>query len=42
MHIAKLPLAFHVTYYRYFDDSEVTGVIHSALDWVNVSFERRF
>jgi len=42
VHLAKLPLAFHITYYRYFDDSNVTGVIHSALDWVNISFERRF
>jgi hypothetical protein len=42
VHLAKLPMAFHITYYRYFDDSSVTGVIHSSLDWVNISFERRF
>jgi hypothetical protein len=41
VHVAKIPLAFHLTYYRYFDD-EVTGVIPSKLDWVNFSFERRF
>jgi hypothetical protein len=42
VHLAKLPMAFHITYYRYFDDSNVTGLIHSSLDWVNISFERRF
>jgi hypothetical protein len=41
MHFAKLPLAFHLTYYRYFDD-EVTGVIPSSLDWMNFSLEWRF
>jgi hypothetical protein len=41
MHFAKLPLAFHVTYYRYFDD-EISGVIPSSLDWMNFSFEWRF
>ena len=41
-HFAKLPLAFHLTYYRYLDDAAVTGRIRSQLDWVNFSFERRF
>jgi hypothetical protein len=41
VHVAKIPLAFHLTYYRYFDD-DVSGVIPSELDWVNLSFERRF
>ncbi len=40
MHIARLPLAFHLTYYRYLDN--VGGVIPSTLDWINFSFERRF
>jgi hypothetical protein len=42
VHLAKLPMAFHITYYRYFQDSSVTDTIHSTLDWVNISFERRF
>jgi lipid A 3-O-deacylase len=41
IHAARFPLAFHLTYYRYFDDG-VMGVIPSELDWVNFSFERRF
>ena len=41
VHIAKIPLAFHLTYYRYDDDSE-TSLIPSGLDWINLSFERRF
>lgn len=39
VHFAKLPLAFHLSYYRYFDDAVIGS---SRLDWVNVSFERRF
>jgi len=41
VHVAKLPLAFHLTYYRYRDDS-VLSTIPSELDWVDFSFERRF
>jgi lipid A 3-O-deacylase len=41
LHFAKLPLAFHLTYYRYFDN-EVTSRVPDKLDWVNFSFERRF
>lgn len=41
MHFAKLPLAFHLTYYRYFDDGGPSA-IPSTLDWVNFSFEQRF
>ena len=41
VHVAKIPLAFHVTYYRYVDH-RVMGPIPSTLDWVNLSFERRF
>jgi hypothetical protein len=41
VHIARIPLAFHLTYYRYFDDNE-TRAISSDLDWLNLSFERRF
>jgi hypothetical protein len=41
VHVAKIPLAFHLTYYRYLDDAG--GVmLPSELDWVNFSFERRF
>jgi hypothetical protein len=39
MHFAKIPLAFHLTYYRYLDENDITG---TELDWVNFSFERRF
>jgi lipid A 3-O-deacylase len=42
MHIARLPLAFHLTYYRYLDAPDVAGLVDSELDWVNISFERRF
>jgi hypothetical protein len=41
-HVAKIPLAIHLTYYRYLDDGDVTGVMPTELDWVNLSFERRF
>jgi len=41
VHVAKLPLAFHVTYYRYRDD-DLSALIPAGLDWVNFSFERRF
>jgi hypothetical protein len=41
VHFAKVPLAFHLTYYRYFSGGPM-GVVPSELDWVNVSFERRF
>jgi len=39
-HIAKVPLAFHVTYYRYLDDR--TSALPSHRDWMNFSFERRY
>jgi hypothetical protein len=42
LHGAKIPLAFHLTYYRYLDDHEGDGVIPSEFHWVNFSFERRF
>ena len=41
VHVAKLPLAFHLSYYRYRDD-ELSDLIPAMLDWVNFSFERRF
>ena len=41
VHIAKIPLAFHLTYYSYSNDGG-TGWIPSDLDWINLSFERRF
>lgn len=40
-HVARIPLAFHVTYYRYYD-KEISRLIGSDLDWLNISFERRF
>jgi hypothetical protein len=40
-HFAKVPLAFHLTYYRYLDDA-VAAAVQSELDWVSLSFERRF
>jgi len=41
VHVAKLPLAFHLTYYRYTDEPLNAGV-PAELDWANFSFERRF
>ena len=41
MHFAKLPFAFHLTYYRYFSD-EVSKRVPDKFDWVNFSFEWRF
>jgi lipid A 3-O-deacylase len=41
-HVAKFPLAFHLTYYRYLDDQEFSRAVASQFDWVNFSFERRF
>lgn len=41
-HFAKIPLAFHVTYYRYLDGKDAPGGLGADLDWVNLSFERRF
>ena len=40
-HFARLPLAFHLTYYRYLDDNR-PGLARGELDWMNFSFERRF
>ncbi|HEV8200100.1 MAG TPA: lipid A deacylase LpxR family protein [Candidatus Polarisedimenticolia bacterium] len=39
-HLARIPFAFHVTYYRYFQQDRV-GTDGSS-DWINVSFEYRF
>jgi hypothetical protein len=43
-HFAKIPLAFHITYYRYLDGEDLTDPLgtKTTLDWVNLSFERRF
>ena len=38
-HVARIPFAFHLTYYRYFNEITDTG---SSTDWVNLSFEYRF
>jgi hypothetical protein len=42
IHIARLPLAFHLTVHRYFDDELYAAATGGELDWVNFSFERRF
>jgi outer membrane protein LpxR len=39
-HLARVPFAFHLTYFRYFNQAD-TGV-DSAIDWINLSFEYRF
>jgi hypothetical protein len=41
VHVAKLPVAFHLTYYRYRDEP-LNSMFPAELDWVNFSFERRF
>jgi hypothetical protein len=41
VHVAKLPLAFHLTYYQYRDE-ELGNLVPAEFDWVNFSFERRF
>ena len=38
----KVPVAFHLTYYRFLDDDAFPAGIYDELDWVNFSFERRF
>jgi len=38
-HLARMPFAFHLTCYRYFNEISDTG---SSTDWVNLSFEYRF
>jgi hypothetical protein len=38
-HLARIPFAFHLTYYRYFNENG-DGV--SSSDWINLSFEYRF
>lgn len=42
IHVAKLPLAFHLTLHRYFDDEDYAAATGGELNWVKVSFERRF
>jgi len=42
VHVAKLPLAFHLTYHRYFDGEDLAAATGAELDWINFSFERRF
>lgn len=41
-HVARIPLAFHLTYYRSLDDGNGPQAFPSEFDWVNFSFERRF
>jgi hypothetical protein len=40
VHLTRVPISVHLTYYRYF--GSVPDGINSALDWVNFSFEYRF
>ncbi|HET7608117.1 MAG TPA: lipid A deacylase LpxR family protein [Gammaproteobacteria bacterium] len=42
IHVARVPLAFHLTYYRFFGDDDFAARTGGELDWVNFSFERRF
>jgi lipid A 3-O-deacylase len=39
-HLARVPFAFHLTYYRYFAQDRVGT--DGSTDWVNLSFEYRF
>jgi hypothetical protein len=39
-HLARVPFAVHVTYYRYLRQDGVG--IEGSSDWVNLSFEYRF
>jgi lipid A 3-O-deacylase len=39
-HLARIPFAFHLTYYRYFNQDR-SGV-NGSTDWINLSFEYRF
>jgi hypothetical protein len=39
-HLARVPFAIHLTYYKYFTQ-EKTG-INGSSDWINLSFEWRF
>jgi len=40
IHVARIPFAFHATYYRYFNQGAVDDSATS--DWINLSFEYRF
>jgi hypothetical protein len=42
VHVATIPLALHLTYYRYLDGRAFADATGGGLDWVNFSFERRF
>lgn len=42
IHVTKVPLAFHLTYYRFLDHDAFPPGVPDELDWVNFSFERRF
>jgi hypothetical protein len=39
-HLARIPFAFHLTYYKYYE--QTGGGIQGSSDWVNLSFEYRF
>jgi hypothetical protein len=42
VHVARGPIGFHLTYFRFFDDEHLAAATGGELDWVNFSFERRF
>jgi hypothetical protein len=42
VHVTKVLLAFHLTYHRFLDDDHFLAVAGSELEWVSLSFERRF
>jgi len=39
-HVARVPFALHLTYYKYYGQSD--GGIKGSSDWINFSFEYRF
>ena len=39
-HLARIPFAFHATYYHYFNQDPLD--FEASSDWINVSFEYRF
>ena len=42
VHVNKVPLAFHVTYHRFLDEENFLAAAGGKLDWISLSFERRF
>jgi hypothetical protein len=40
LHFGRLPVNFHLTYYRYFDEPNIAG--DASTDWTNFTLEYRF